>query len=94
MGITVNNFPLFNGAVDISGVYVYVRDIRTTKRSDTEHEINFTIYYTKDVSGVIHNIKTDGHYEISSNVITDSWSSAYNCVKSKLNALGLTYVDS
>ena len=94
MGITIDNYPLFNGAVDVSGVYVYVRDIRTTKRDVSNHELNFIAYYTKDASGVPQNIKASGFSDTSTNVISDSWACAYNCVKKNLTDLSFSFVDS
>lgn len=94
MGLTIDNFPVYGGAADISGVYAYVRDIRTTKNSNSTHDINFVGFYEVDVSGVTQRLETRGYFDTSSNVYSDSWSAAYDVMKASLDSLSLTYVNS
>lgn len=68
--------------------------MRTTKLSNNTHELNFIEYYELDVSGVTQRVKTSGFSDISTNEYTDIWNCAYNCLKSKLDNDGLTYVNS
>lgn len=94
MGVTITNFPVYGGAADISGVYSYVRDMRTTKLSDNTHQLNFVGFFEVDVSGVTQRLQTTGYNDVSTNVFPDVWGCAYDKLKLELDNLGLSHVDS
>ena len=94
MGITIDNYPVYGGITDISGVYVYVRDIQTTKRSTGEYTLNYVGFYVKDVSGSSQRLDIKSYNDVSSNPYTDTWTLSYNNLKTKLDDLSLSYVDS
>ena len=100
MGIIISNYRLYNGAVKVDNVYLKLRDIRTSKRTEKEYdisneqilktiyEISFSVQIDKDGQHI------DGyhHEEMRDTIFNgDIWKHAYDLVKEKLTRENYTF---
>lgn len=93
MGLTITSYPLHNGLVNVSNVYAYVRDMRTTKEPNDNFSLNYLFFLEKTVDGVTTRLETKGYYDTSTTVYNDLWLASYTHLKTQLDLLGVTYVD-
>lgn len=103
MGITIESYPMYNGAVTLQNVYVNVRDIRTTK----EVEIDFNTETNKNTSTNIYKLEFIVKYTFNENTINTNfilkqsetpytgnlWDLAYTELKTILNAENFIHID-
>jgi hypothetical protein len=89
MGLTINEFPVYDNLASIKSVYLNIRDIKLNKVEDG-YEISFWF-----------NIKKDNKYILAEQIvrtqstphINDCWKEAYDIVKNYLSEKNLVYTD-
>lgn len=89
MGLTLNEFPVYDNLTSIKSVYLNIRDIKLNKIRDG-YEISF-----------FFNIKKDDKYILGQEIrktqlsphINNSWEEAYNIIKLYLNEKNIIYSD-
>ena len=103
MGVTIETYPVYNGAATLQNVYVNVRDLRTTK----EVERGFNLETNENTSKDIYKLEFIVNYSLNDNTINTNfiskqsetpytgnlWELAYTEVKANLDAENLTHSD-
>jgi len=89
MGLTINEFPVYDNLATIKSVYLNIRDIKLNKIEDG---FEFSFWF---------NIKKDDNYIIGQQIvktqstafINDCWKEAYDIMKAYLKEKNLIYTD-
>ncbi len=89
MGLTINEFPVYDNLASIKSVYLNIRDIKLNKVEDS-YEINFWF-----------NIKKDNKYILAEQITrtqstphtNDCWKEAYDIIKVYLSEKNFIYTD-
>lgn len=103
MGVTIESYPVYNGAATLQNVYVNIRDLRTTK----EVERDFDIERNENTTKSIYKLEFIVNYTFNNNTINTNfiskqsetpytgnlWDLAYTKVKENLDDENLTHSD-
>ena len=103
MGVTIESYPVYNGAITLQNVYVNVRELRTTKEVDG----GFNIETNENTSTNIYKLEFIVNYSFNDNTINTNfiskqsetpytgnlWELAYTELKANLDAENLTHSD-
>ena len=103
MGVTIESYPVYNGAATLQNVYLNIRDLRTTKKVERDFDIETNENTTKS----IYELEFIVNYTFNDNTVNTNfiskesktpytgnlWDLAYTEVKAKLNAENLSYSD-
>ena len=103
MGVTIESYPVYNGAATLQNVYINVRDLRTTK----EIERSFNPETRENTSTHIYKLEFIVNYTLNDNTINTNfiskqsetpytgnlWELAYTELKANLDAENLTHSD-
>ena len=96
MGITIESYPVYDGAATLKNVYVNVRDFETTKER-LNNQSNENIYKFKFIVNYFFDNKSINMNLISKQSDTpytqNLWDLAYTEIKAILDSENLTYSD-
>ena len=107
MGLTITEYPIYNGLAKLTNLYANVRDIRINKDNDKFIvECILHLYGTVVVTPADPDNNVDEvtrlervnslfyQKEYEADFLTKTWEDCYNLVKEKLTENGITWIDS